>query len=329
MGAGKYQWDDRPGGDADKDVQGEAITKYCWSEGKNTVSIYLELDGLDDVTDDALKVESGKTNVSLTIASVAGKHRIFKLTGLAHEITGVKVAQKKGKQTVSLKLAKKEEKTWRKLLDDASTKEVVADDTASSNTDITSCVSQTTLSDFSKNLEEPSPTENEEEIDDPRSSMDSHEMQCEKEYWSDLRADTGTLFLPGKIVMEQHNLTHFPSQPWSKETKSSGFEESAGELTNARDSAKMPEMWIANTNLGRRSTVMELTSGTPLNESKFSSERTTVATSPPNTMGTKNKHKSAHDDRMQVDSLSRKEILGAGCRRMGTSCKQHDQHELE
>ena len=43
--AGKYQWDDRPGGDADKDVQGEAITKYCWSEGKNTVSIYLELDG--------------------------------------------------------------------------------------------------------------------------------------------------------------------------------------------------------------------------------------------------------------------------------------------
>ena len=35
--AGKYQWDDRPGGDADKDVQGEAITKYSWSDGKNTV----------------------------------------------------------------------------------------------------------------------------------------------------------------------------------------------------------------------------------------------------------------------------------------------------
>ena len=82
--AGKYQWDDRPGGDADKDVQGEAITKYCWSEGRNTVSIHLELDGLDDVTDDAFKVESGKTNVSLTIASVAGKQRIFKLTGLTH-----------------------------------------------------------------------------------------------------------------------------------------------------------------------------------------------------------------------------------------------------
>ena len=97
----KYQWDHRPGGASDKDVQGEAITKYCWSEGKNTVSIHLELDGLDDVADDAFKVESDKTNVSLTFASVAGKQRIFKLTGLAHEITGVRVTLKKRKQTVS------------------------------------------------------------------------------------------------------------------------------------------------------------------------------------------------------------------------------------
>ena len=72
--------------DADNDVQGEAITKYSWSEGKNAVNIYLELDGLDDVTEDVFKAESGKTNVSLTIASVAGKQRIFKLVGLAHEI---------------------------------------------------------------------------------------------------------------------------------------------------------------------------------------------------------------------------------------------------
>ena len=159
--APEHQWNDRSGGDADKDVQGEAITTYCWLERKTTVSIYLEPDGLDDVADDAFKVESGKTNVSLAIASVAGKRRISKLTGLAHEITGVKVAQKKGKQTVSLKLVKREEKTWHKLFDDASTKEAVADDTARSNTDITSRVSQTTLSDFSKNLEEPSPAENE------------------------------------------------------------------------------------------------------------------------------------------------------------------------
>ena len=162
-----------------------------------------------------------------------GKQRICKLTGLAHEIMGVKVAQKKGKQTVSLKLAKREEKTWHNFLDDrqhanesshdASTKEAVADDTANSNTNITSCVSQTTLIDFSNNVEEPSPSENEEEIDDQTRSMDSHAIPCEKEYWSDLRADIGTLFLLCKIVMEQHNLTHFPSQPWSKETKELQF----------------------------------------------------------------------------------------------------------
>ena len=54
-------------------------------------------------------------------------------------------------------------KTGHKLLDDASTNEAVADDTANRDTNITSCVSQTTLSDFFKNLEELSHTENEEE----------------------------------------------------------------------------------------------------------------------------------------------------------------------
>ena len=44
--------------------------------------------------------------------------------------------------------------------------------------------------------------------------MDSHEIQCEKEYRIDRRADTGTLFFPDKIVMEQHSLTQ--SQPWCK-----------------------------------------------------------------------------------------------------------------
>ena len=157
------------------------------------------------MTEDAFKDESGKTSVSLIIASVAGKQRIFTLTGLAHEIRGVKAVQKKGQQTVSLKLAKKEKKTWHKLLGEGSTKEAVAD-TPRTATQVSKLVS-----------EEPSPTEKEEAIDDQIRSMDSHEIQCEKEYWSDLRADTGTLFLPGKIVMEQHNSTPSPSQSWCKE----------------------------------------------------------------------------------------------------------------
>ena len=47
------------------------------------------------MTEDAFKAKSGKTNVSLIIASVAGKQRIFTLTGLAHEIKDVKIALKK------------------------------------------------------------------------------------------------------------------------------------------------------------------------------------------------------------------------------------------
>ena len=27
---GKYQWDDRSGGDADRDVQHDTISRYCW-----------------------------------------------------------------------------------------------------------------------------------------------------------------------------------------------------------------------------------------------------------------------------------------------------------
>ena len=86
---------------------------------------------------------------NLTIT--ACKQQIFKLVDLLHEIPGVKVAQK----------------TWHNLLEDASTKEAVADVTAISN-----------------------------------------------------------------------SLTHSPSQSWSKETESSGFEESAVNPTNDQDSAK-------------------------------------------------------------------------------------------
>ena len=93
--AGEYQWNDRSGGDADKDVQGEATSKYSSSDEKKTVSIYIELAGLDDVVEEAFRAGAGDT------ASVASKQRLFRLTGLANEIAGVKVAQKKGKQLIN------------------------------------------------------------------------------------------------------------------------------------------------------------------------------------------------------------------------------------
>eukprot|EP00930_Biecheleria_cincta_P042850 TRINITY_DN2948_c0_g1_i1.p1 TRINITY_DN2948_c0_g1~~TRINITY_DN2948_c0_g1_i1.p1 ORF type:complete len:619 (-),score=212.27 TRINITY_DN2948_c0_g1_i1:77-1933(-) len=116
--SGKYQWDDanKKNRDADKDVGvGEAISKYSWGDGKKQVSIYIELDGLDDCPESAFKATSGEKDVSLTIASVAGKQRTFSMKDLAQEITGVKVNQKKGKNMVVLKLTKKEEAPWYKL----------------------------------------------------------------------------------------------------------------------------------------------------------------------------------------------------------------------
>ncbi|CAE7191440.1 pgk-1, partial [Symbiodinium sp. CCMP2456] len=116
---GKYQWDDskKKNTDADKDMgsAGDAITKYSWGDGKKQVSIYIELDGLDDCTEDMFQASSGEKDVSLTIAKVAGRRRTFSLKDLAHEIDGVKVNHKKGKGMVVLKLTKKEEQPWFKL----------------------------------------------------------------------------------------------------------------------------------------------------------------------------------------------------------------------
>ena len=63
---------------------------------KKMVSIYVELDGSDDVVKEVFGRETGDTDVYITIASVAGKQRVFWLTGLASEITGVEVARVEG-----------------------------------------------------------------------------------------------------------------------------------------------------------------------------------------------------------------------------------------
>jgi len=120
--AGKYQWDDKnKSTDADKEMSsGEAITKYSWGDGKKQVSVYIELEGLDDCTDDAFQATSGEKDVSLTITKVAGKKRTFGLNGLSNEISGVKVNHKKGKGMVVLKLIKKEEEPWYQLVEKSS-----------------------------------------------------------------------------------------------------------------------------------------------------------------------------------------------------------------
>ena len=103
-------------------------------------------------------------------------------------------------------------------------------------------------------------------------------VKVAKKTWHNLLEDASTKEAVADDTANSNSLTHSPSRSWSKETKSSGFEESVSNSTTDQDSAKMPEMWITTVNLGRRSTVTELAS------------ETTVATISLNTMGTKSKN---------------------------------------
>merc|ERR1712176_20010 len=76
------------------------------------MGIYIELDGLDDVADDALSITSGEKEVTFVIAAIGGKKRSFTMSNLSNEINGAKLVRKPGKNTVVLKLQKKEEKSW-------------------------------------------------------------------------------------------------------------------------------------------------------------------------------------------------------------------------
>jgi len=111
--AGKYTWDDsKTGGSADN--LGPVISKYSWADGKRTVSVYVELDDLDAIPDDDIKIESGEKEFTLSI-TMGGKARTLKLADLNEEIAGSKFTRKKGKNMVVAKLTKKEETSWFKL----------------------------------------------------------------------------------------------------------------------------------------------------------------------------------------------------------------------
>jgi hypothetical protein len=140
VAAGKHIWGDRKDKtDADKDVQGEAIKKHSWVDGRNRVSIHIELDGMDDVADDAFVITSAEREVTLAIAGVAGKNRRFALKNLSAEIDSVKYERKKGKNTIVLKLINKEVTPWHSLQKDLAPKEEAEDCTAGRDREEWSC----------------------------------------------------------------------------------------------------------------------------------------------------------------------------------------------
>ena len=109
--------------------------------------------------------------------------------------------------------------------------------------------------------------------------------------------------------------SEFKRKEVNEEEKQKKAMKTVGDSINHRNSKP-------TVNPGRCSTVMDPVSATPLNESKFSGEQTTITTSSLNTMGTKKK--SADDD-----GLSRERSWELDVGEWERAANRHDQQELE
>lgn len=105
---GKYDWSDSDNKLAESVVQRGTIDKYGWADGTKNVSIYIDVK--DDVPDDEISILH--TSESVTLAVQGNRLHIPKL---ANEITDAKFQRKLGKDTLVVKLVKKQKLTWSKL----------------------------------------------------------------------------------------------------------------------------------------------------------------------------------------------------------------------
>lgn len=103
---------------ADKELAGEAISTYSWADGKKTVSVSVDLEGLGAVADETLSVTWGVRECLLTATAVGNppRRRTLRLTELAGEIEAAKLERKPGEDTILLRLSKKVKKPWQQLL---------------------------------------------------------------------------------------------------------------------------------------------------------------------------------------------------------------------
>merc|ERR1712217_845219 len=76
----------------------------------------IEMDGLDDVTDDKFSIKNGKFDVDFQISDIGGKRRTFIMSNLANELVGSDFVRKPGQNTIVLKLKKRDEgRYWYEL----------------------------------------------------------------------------------------------------------------------------------------------------------------------------------------------------------------------
>ncbi len=130
---GKYNWDDPdPTDDYDKKKKKKknekasvtpssgAILDYAWCDGKKSVSVYVDLPGLDSVRDDDMHVSltndgggvlfEAKNATATTTGMMKNNRRFLEIDKLYKKVKSAKLVRKRGKDRVIIKLAKDDEK---------------------------------------------------------------------------------------------------------------------------------------------------------------------------------------------------------------------------
>ena len=124
---GKYNWDLTNNNNNNKKKTSEkasvtpssgAIVDYAWCDGKKSVSVYVELPGLDHVHYDDMQVSltNDGEGVLFEAKNVTGKNRFLEIDKLHKKVKSAKLVRKMGKDMVIIKLVKDDEKrTWYNL----------------------------------------------------------------------------------------------------------------------------------------------------------------------------------------------------------------------
>jgi len=117
---GKYQDSTGP---KEAKLGGSAIKDYGWADGKKRVSVYVDLEGIKDLSDDNFSVDFSSENARKVVLTInMGKEkRTLTLNGLTADVSDVKLElKKKAENQAQLRLVKKEEGAWYKLLESSS-----------------------------------------------------------------------------------------------------------------------------------------------------------------------------------------------------------------
>jgi hypothetical protein len=116
---GKYNWNGKKTSKVSSNdgILGDNIPAYSWSDGKKKVSVYVTLDGFDDLPDDAFSVKLAKDKKGFRFEARMNdtKKKVLLVDNLNATVSEAKVIRKKGKNMAVIKLTKEKERTWYNL----------------------------------------------------------------------------------------------------------------------------------------------------------------------------------------------------------------------